>query len=426
MLKSFKFRLYPNKDQIKTIETNLNSARHIYNLCLAERTTIHQQLKNNKQALYSHKYLTIKDYKTLYPYLKDADAHALRQAQMDLETSFKNYFRKLKTQPHLCLNGKSRPNFKTKYDPRKTYRTPQIIVNNHYSIRFKTNQDKSINYNSLKLPKLNFVKCKGYAPKHLTSINSATIIKQNNKYYCQLLCNVETPQKIVNAERSVVGIDIGIEKFLTLSNGTIIDSIILNNKPVKILTVLKNKQKKIKKLQKHLSRKKKHSIRRLNCKIKLANQYKKNSDFQSMLFYKITDKICCENQTVKIENLSLKGMMKLKKNKKFRVSKSFQLLSVNKFYNILKQKSIEYNTEIIAIDRFYPSSKLCSNCGNKKSSMNVSDRIYNCSNCNLSIDRDYNASINIKNYKSTKAVDYIHGETISPSVALQHTAISLK
>jgi putative transposase len=413
MLKSFKFKLYPNKLQSKQIDSTLNSCRFIYNQCLNERIQVYQNLKNNKEQLKSYKYKTIKQLSQEHDFLNLADSQALRQAQLNLEASYKRFFSKLSKYPK----------FKSKHNSRQSYKTTNINNN----IRFQEINNE-INFKSLKLPKLNYVKCKGYNPKDSFLIKSATIIKENNHYYCILLCEVDLIQKHnINTNRGTIGIDIGIEKFITCSNGQVIDSIETKQGNVKILTLLKNKQNKIKSYQKHLSRKKKGSNRRLKCKQRLNKLNKQNSDFQSQLFYKIVDKICNENQVIKIENLSLKGMMKLKKNKKFRVSKSFQLLSVNKFYSILKQKSVEYNTEIIQTDKFYPSSKLCSNCGNKKSNLNLSDRIYNCDQCNLNIDRDLNASINIQNYnKSDNGSDYIHGEIIRLPVALQQVAVSMK
>lgn len=413
MLKSFKFKLYPNKVQIEKINNTLNSCRFIYNQCLNERSQVYQQLKNDKEALKAYKYKTIKQLKFEYFFLENIDANAMRQSQMNLETSFKNFFSK----------RSKYPKFKSKHNSRQSYRTTNI--NNYTSIRFQEIND-TINFKSLKLPKLGFIKCRGYNPKNEFLIKSSTIIKENNNYYCYLLCEISLELKDINTNRGTIGIDIGIEKFITCSNGEIIDTVEINNKPVKIINELKRRQNKIKKQQKHLSRKKKGSNRRLKCKQKLNKQFKQNSDFQSQLFYKIVDKICSENQTIKIENLSLKSMMKLKKSRKFRVSKSFQLLSFNKFYTILKQKSIEYNTEIIETDKFYPSSKLCSNCGNKKSDLNLSDRIYTCNQCNLNIDRDFNASINVLNHISVKGTDYIHGGVLSPLASLKQVAISMK
>jgi len=171
-------------------------------------------------------------------------------------------------------------------------------------------------------------------------------------------------------------------------------------------------EKKIKKYSKIFARKQKDSKRREKFRVKLARLYEYKNNFLNHFHWNLVHKLTSENKAISIENLNISGMIKNK-----RLSHSIHYSNFGGFIDKLEQKANDYDTIIYKVGRFYPSSKLCSKCGNKKDDLKLSDRIYFC-DCGLEIDRDLNASINICNeYFKNNSVEYIeynHGETINP------------
>ena len=169
---------------------------------------------------------------------------------------------------------------------------------------------------------------------------------------------------------------------------------------------VKKEIKKLKRIQRSLSRKyeanknleerknkkSKNFIKNLNS---LRKEYKRINNLKNDRFTKIIEDIYLSPpKRIVIEDLDIESM---RKNKQ--ISSYIQLSSFRKFYNRLKNKAIKYKTEIITADRYYPSSKMCSSCGNVKKNLLLSERTYKCEICGLVIDRDYNASINLMNYR---------------------------
>ncbi|PYB67908.1 hypothetical protein DMB44_06705, partial [Thermoplasma sp. Kam2015] len=178
-----------------------------------------------------------------------------------------------------------------------------------------------------------------------------------------------------------VGIDLGIEKFATLSNGIAIEN----------PGFIKKVEKRIKRLQKQLSRKQNGSKDRRKQILRLQKEYKKLRDMREDFLDKISTAIAKRYDTIVIEDLNVHGMMQ-----NHRISKSISDVSFYSFKQKLEWKSEKYGKNIIEIGRFDPSSKICSRCGNIKHDLKLSDRIYHCDVCGLTIDRDHNASKNIR------------------------------
>ena len=203
---------------------------------------------------------------------------------------------------------------------------------------------------------------------------------------------------------NIIGIDLGIKEFISSSDGQVFPGI------KKTFSKLTNK---INKANKNLSRKNWGSNRYEKQRKKLNRLYKKRASTQNHFFWHLANKLCSENQVIVLENLNVAGMIKNRK-----LSKAISNVSWNKFLEMLKQKALEYGTEIYQVGRFFPSSKLCSNCGQHKSDLKLSDREYIC-DCGLEIDRDLNAAINIRNVflkeKSLEYSDYGCGENVSLS-----------
>jgi len=351
--KAFKFRLAPNKGQKVLISKTLGCCRFLYNQMLEEK-----QLKyTNKD---KSKCKTEKQYKEEFSFLKEVDSISLQQTRIDLTTSYKNFFRKIKQKQKTSLR------FKSKHNPKHSYRTMNISD----SIRIKDNR--------IKLPKLGFVKLKksrGVDGK----VKSVTISKNIlGNYYISILCEVEI-QKLPKLNKNI-GIDLGIKKFCITSD---------NDKEPNP-KYYRKLELKLKKTQRILSRRKKGSKNRFKQQKKLFKIHEKIRNQRLDFLHKLSTKLISENQVICLEDLSVKNMVK-----NHCLAKSISDASWSKFVGFLKYKADWYGRELVQIDKFFPSSKMCSNCGNIKKDLTLKDREYCCSSCGIKIDRDYNAALNI-------------------------------
>ncbi len=352
MLKAYKYRIYPNAEQMQFFAKCFGCVRFVYNRMLSDRIE-HYNLTgkslNNTPA----------QYKSEFTWLKEVDSLALANAQMNLNTAYRNFFRDKST---------GFPKFKSK----KT---------NNFS--YTTNNQKGTVYvenGYIKLPKLKSpVKIRQHRSFEGV-IKSCTISKApSGKYHISIL--VETEIQKLPASDMRVGIDVGIKDFAVLSNG----------EAYKNPKHLRKSEKRLAKLQRDLSRKQIGSSNRNKARIKVAKLHEKIANQRMDFLHKKSTEIIRKNQAIVIEDLKVKNLMK-----NHNLAKSIAEVSWSRFREMLDYKSRWYGRELIIAPPDYPSSQLCSDCGNRSSqTKDLACRVYICPECGLEIDRDYNASLNL-------------------------------
>lgn len=355
MKKGIKFRAYPNNAQKKFINQTLGCCRFIYNKGLAMRS---DSYKNGISVGYGKTcaMLTSLKQQDEFSFLKEPDAVALQQSLRDLDKSYKNFFAK----------RAKYPKFKSKHDNRQSYRT----INHSNIIRIVGKY--------IKLPKIGYVKIK--QSMDVSHINNVTIERTpTDKYFVVLNVDFEL-QPIANAGGSI-GIDVGIKEFYTDSN----------NCKVSNPKFLEKSMKKLIRTQRSLSRKKLGSNNRDKQRIKLARIHEKVTNQRNDFLQKQSTILIRENQTICVEDLNVKGMMRNHK-----LAQSIASVSWYKFFTMLKYKGEWYGNKIISIPTMYPSSQTCSCCGYKNPIVkNLNVRTWECPKCHTKHDRDINASVNI-------------------------------
>jgi putative transposase len=368
MLKAIKIRLYPNKTQENKLNSLLGSYRFVFNQCLSYKKERYEIDKSNTSLsdLGHHFHQTLRGE---YEWLKEHNTKVLKQSIINLEQAYKNFFKQ----------GRGFPKFKSKYDEQKV-RFPQEAVSSKTFDEDKSKLNLTKTINGLKFECSD--RDRKYLYKNKTGIKSVTIIKtKSGKFFASILIDGDLLREVTSAIRASVGIDLGIKSLLTLSDGSSIDN------PKWIRT----NEKKLKRLHKQLSKKVKGSNNRYKAKLRLAKAHEKIKNQKQDYLHNITTKIVSENQVIVLEDLNVSGMMKNHK-----LAKSIQELGLYEMRRQLEYKSEWYGRDLVFVDRFFASSKLCSCCGWKNVNLKLSDREFVCEKCGLVIDRDENAALNIE------------------------------
>ena len=360
MLKGYKYRIYPNKNQEEQIQKTFGCCRFVYNQTLAYRKEKYEKDKESMNKTSCNNYVN-QILKKEYEWLKEVDKFALTNSIYNMDLAYQKFFKE-----HAGY-----PKFKSKHNNYKSYKTN--FTNNNIEVSFDNNK--------IELPKLKRVKAKVHR-EFAGQIKSATISQvQSGKYFISIL--VETEHISMESTVCMVGIDLGIKDLLITSDGE------KKENPKHI----KKYEDKLSKEQRKLSHKKKGSNNWNKQRIKVARIHEKIRNTRIDNLHKISHEIISENQVIVSEDLAVSNMVK-----NHNLAKSIQDCGWSELTRQISYKSEWNNRQYIKIGRFTKSSQPCHVCGYiNPDTKDLSVREWTCPQCGTVHDRDVNAAINILN-----------------------------
>lgn len=382
MLKCYKTEINPTPEQKQIIHKTIGVCRFVYNFYLAHNKEIYETEHRFVSGYDFSKWLNNEylPYNPEFSWIKEVSSKSVKQSIMNADKAFKNFFQ-----------------HKTGFPKWKKKSRSDVKV---YFVR-NNPTDCACERHKIKIPKLGWVRLKekGYIPTNKVThpIKSGSVSMKAGRYYVSVLVDEPDTEKPVLNDFGI-GIDLGVKDFAVCSNGQIFTNI--------------NKGLRIRKLEKKLKRKQRKLSRKYESFKKSSNNLKgiaarQNIQKQKLKVQKLHHKLNCirtdyvnkvVSELVKtkpawitLEDLNISGMMKNK-----HLSKAIAQQKFFEFRTKLIAKCKEYGIELRIADRFYPSSKTCHNCGHAKSDLKLSDRVYTCSECGYAADRDFNASLNLR------------------------------
>ncbi|HAT4105300.1 TPA: IS200/IS605 family element transposase accessory protein TnpB [Clostridium perfringens] len=381
--RAYKIEINPTNEQKSKIHRTIGASRFIYNFYIARNKEIYKREGKFVSGMDFSKWLNneyIPNNQEMN-WIKEVSSKATKQAIMNGDKAFRDFFKK----------SKGFPKFKKKKNQ---------DVKAYFPKNNKT--DWTLERHRVKIPTLGWIRLKefGYIPIN-SIVKSGTVSQKADRYYVSILVE-ENNEEVYECTNEGIGIDLGIKEFAICSNGN-------KFKNINRTYTVKKLEKKLKREQRNLS-KKYESLKFIYKKerratgqniqkqvVKVQKLHQKLRNIRTDYINKIVSSIIKQKPSyITIEDLAVSNMLKNK-----HLSKAIASQKFFEFKTKLMSKCKQNNIELRIVDRFYPSSKICSNCGEIKKDLKLSDRVYKCS-CGFIIDRDLNASINLKNAKEYK------------------------
>lgn len=360
VLKTYRYRLYPNKQQEILLQKTFGCCRFVYNRTLDYRKKLYETENKSMDKFSCNQYVN-QVLKKEFEWLKEVDKFALTNSVWNMDAAYQNFF----------VLHRGYPKFKSKHNTNKSYKT---------NFNNSNNIEVSFEKNKVKLPKLKWVKAKLHR-RFVGKISSANILQEpSGKYFVSILVD-EIYNSTLSKVDSKIGIDLGIKDLLITSNGDKFENI----------HALKKYENRLIKQQQRLSRKVKDSNNRNKQKVKVARLHERIRNIRLDYLHKITHKLINENQVIVSEDLDISKMMEERN-----LAKQIQDCGWYELTRQLQYKADWNNRQYIKIGRYIPSSQTCSCCGYINSEVkNLSVREWVCPKCGAKHDRDINAAKNI-------------------------------
>jgi putative transposase len=355
--KAFKYRFFPTDEQAAQLANTFGCARYVYNKALELRTTAWQQVK--KSIGYHNTAAKLTEWKKepKKAFLSEVSSVVLQQSLRNLDAAFTNFFEKRANYP--------------------TFKSRRGRQSARYATNAFTFRDRRITLAKQSEP-LDIVWSR-QLPDDAQLVSLTVSRDPSGRYFVSIL--VETDVKPLKRAKAEVGIDVGIKTLATTSQGEKLE----NPRP------LVRREKRLKTLQRRLSRKVKGGANRKKARLKLAKLHAKISGTRRDAIQKFTTKIISENQAIFVEGLNVAGMVQ-----NHTLAKHIADAAFSEIFRELEYKATWYGRTYLPLDRFFPSSKLCSSCGHLLDDLPLSVREWDCLACGIHHDRDINAAINIK------------------------------
>jgi putative transposase len=358
MLKAYKYRIYPDADQRSVLANIFGQVRFVYNLGLETKISAYAANQTNVTCFDLNKQIT--ELKNECDWLKQCPAQALQMAMRNLDNAYHAFFR-----------GAGFPKFKSKHD-KQSFQLPQ-------GVRISDDNKQVF------IPKLKWVDMdmhRGYKG----TVKTVTISKTTtDKYFISLLVDTgsEAPVKQPVLKSTTVGIDLGIKDFVITSEGKKFD-----NKDF-----FKSQMRKLRVAQRSLARKQKGSKNYEEQKKLVALLHEKIKNQRTDYLHKISTYLVNNYDSICIEDLAVSNMVK-----NHNLARAISDMGWGNFKSMLTYKCDWYGKNLFMLNRFEPSSKTCSCCGKINKELTLKDRVWTCTKCNTTHDRDVNAAINIKTF----------------------------
>jgi putative transposase len=365
MLRAFKTELDLNNKQRTACVRHAGAARFAYNWGLVRKQEALANGEKSPTAIDLHRELNALK-KTELSWMYEVSKCAPQEALRDLDKAFANFFRRVKEK-------KAGRNVKVGF--------PRFKSKKHGLGGFRLTGAIRVFEKAVQLPRLGVLRLKerDYLPTSGVHILSATVSEKAGRWFVSLQVEMEVPDPVM-AEKPVVGVDLGINRMAQVSDGTCFEN----------PRALKRSLTKLKRLQRVVSRRKKGSANRQKAVRQLARAHFRVANLRKDALHQATTFLAKTKSAIVLENLNVSGMMK-----NHHLAQAIADVGLYEFRRQLEYKGQWYGCEVLLADRFFPSTKRCSQCGNKRS-ISLAERVYSCEHCGQVMDRDLNAAINLE------------------------------